>query len=128
LDPIKRIQFEQSDVLSFHNYSWPEDFEQHVRWLESYHRPILCTEYMARSVGSTFDTILPIAKQHHIAAINWGLVAGKTHTYFPWDSWERPYVLQPPSVWFHEVFYPDGRPYREREAQLVRELTASARP
>jgi hypothetical protein len=127
LDPIARIQFEQSDVISFHNYSWPEDFEQHVLWLEKYRRPILCTEFMARSVGSTFDTILPIAKQHHIAAINWGLVAGKSQTYFPWDSWERPYVLRPPTIWFHEVFYPDGRPYREREAQIIRELTRAGR-
>ncbi len=60
LEPIARVQFEQSDVMSFHNYNWPEDFEEHVRWLEAYHRPILCTEFMARSVGSTFDAILPI--------------------------------------------------------------------
>ena len=37
-------------------------FEQKVTWLESYHRPIICTEFMARPAGSTFDTILPIAK------------------------------------------------------------------
>jgi hypothetical protein len=122
-DAITRIQFQQSDVLSFHNYAWPEDFEQHVRWLESYHRPIICTEYMARSVGSTFDTILPIAKAHHVAAVNWGFVAGKSQTYFPWDSWEKPYVLEPPPVWFHDVLHPDGHPYRQREAQIIRELT-----
>ena len=123
LDAISRIQLENSDVLSFHNYNWPEDFEQHVKWLQNYHRPLLCTEYMARSVGSTFDTILPIAKKYHVAAINWGLVAGKTQTYLPWDSWEHPYVLQPPPIWFHEVFYPDGRPYRQHEADLIRALT-----
>ncbi len=123
LSATARIQLEQSDVISFHNYSWPEDFEKRVEELESYHRPILCTEYMARPMGSTFDLILPIAKKHHVAAINWGLVAGKTQTYLPWDSWEKPYVLQKPPVWFHEVFYPDGKPYREREAQIFRELT-----
>ena len=123
LDPIARVQFEQSDVLSFHNYSWPEDFEKHVHWLEQYHRPIICTEYMARSVGSTFDTILPLAKAHHIAAINWGFVAGKSQTYFPWDSWEKPYVLEPPPVWFHDIFYPNGKPYREREAEIIRQAT-----
>jgi len=123
LDPIGRVQLEQSDVISFHNYSWPEDFEQHVKWLEQYHRPILCTEYMARPMGSTFDTILPIAKKYNIAAINWGFVAGKSQTYLPWDSWEKPYVLQPPPVWFHEILHPDGTPYREREAELIRELT-----
>jgi hypothetical protein len=123
LDPIARVQLEQSDVISFHNYSWPEDFEQHIKWLEQYHRPILCTEYMARPMGSTFDTILPIAKKHNIAAINWGFVAGKSQTYLPWDSWEKPYVLQPPPVWFHEIFHPDGTPSREREAELIRQLT-----
>ena len=128
LNPTEHIQLEQSDVISFHHYSWPEDFEQKVVWLQSYRRPILCTEYMARSVGSTFDTILPIAKKHNIAAINWGFVAGKTQTYLPWDSWQRPYVLEQPAVWFHEVLYPDGKPYRERETQIIRELTGMEQP
>ncbi len=90
LSPMAKVQIENSDVISFHNYGWPEDFEQHVVWLEQYHRPLICTEFMARPVGSTFDTILPIAKKHHVAAINWGLVAGRTQTYLAWDSWTRP--------------------------------------
>ena len=126
LDPIARIQVENSDLISFHNYSWPEDFEQRVGWLEQYHRPIICTEYMARGVGSLFDTILPIAQKHRVAAINWGLVQGKTQTHLPWDSWYRPYTLQQPAVWFHEVFHPDGTPYRQREAELIRSLTAES--
>ncbi|MBV9181480.1 MAG: cellulase family glycosylhydrolase [Acidobacteria bacterium] len=125
LDAIARVQFQESDILSFHNYSWPENFEERVRWLESYHRPILCTEFMARSVGSTFDTILPIAKKHHVGAINWGFVAGKSQTYYPWDSWEKPYVLNPPPVWFHDVLFADGRPYRARERELIRSLTGA---
>jgi hypothetical protein len=120
---VTSIQLSNSDVLSFHNYSWPENVEKEVVGLEKYHRPILCTEYMARSVGSTFDTILPIAKQHHIAAINWGFVNGKSQTNLPWDSWERPYVKTAPSVWFHDVLLADGTPYRQREAALIRELT-----
>jgi hypothetical protein len=123
MPPLARIQVEQSDVISFHNYGWPEEFEAKIKMLEQYHRPILCTEYMARGAGSTFDTILPIAKQHHVAAINWGLVAGKSQTYLPWDSWERPYTLSQPTVWFHDVFHTDGKPYREREAEIIRNLT-----
>ena len=126
LNPIQHIQLEQSDVISFHNYSWPEDFENRVEWLKSYHRPIICTEYMARSAGSTFDTVLPIAKEHRIAAINWGLVAGKTQTYLPWDSWQRPYVLEKPTVWFHEIFRTDGTPYREEEVKIIRKLTGKS--
>lgn len=126
LSPIQRVQLLQSDVISFHNYDWPEDFDRRIGWLERYHRPIICTEFMARPMGSTFDTVLPIAKKHHVAAINWGLVAGKTQTYLPWDSWQRPYVLEKPAVWFHEVFYPDGKPYREQEAKIIRELTRTS--
>jgi hypothetical protein len=125
LSATQHIQVEQSDVISFHNYSWPEDFEKKVEWLERYHRPILCTEFMARPMGSTFDSILPVAKRLYVAAINWGLVAGKSQTYLPWDSWEHPYVNEKPPVWFHEVFHEDGKPYREREAQIIRELTGA---
>ena len=123
MPPMARVQMEQSDIITFHNYGWPEDFEAHVKLLEQYHRPLIATEYMARGAGSTFDTVLPVAKKYHVGAINWGLVAGKSQTYLPWDSWERPYVLQQPPIWFHDVFYADGRPYREREVEILRELT-----
>lgn len=127
-DPAKRsatttIQLEESDIISFHNYDWPEGFEERIKQLQPHHRPILCTEYMARGAGSTFDGSLPIAKKYHVAAINWGLVAGKTQTWLPWDSWQRPYVLSQPTVWFHEVFRNDGTPYRQHEVDLIRELT-----
>jgi hypothetical protein len=124
MTPIARIQIEQSDVISFHNYSWPEEFEKRVVELKQFHRPILCTEYMARSNGSTFDTILPIAQKHRVGAINWGLVAGKSQTYLPWDSWKHPYVEDQPTIWFHDVFHADGRPYREREVEIIRDLTS----
>jgi hypothetical protein len=123
-----KIQLAESDVISFHNYDWPETFEARIQSLLPLHRPILCTEYMARGNGSTFDTILPIAKRYHVAAINWGLVAGKTQTYLPWDSWQRPYVLSQPTVWFHEVFRQDDTPYRQREVDLIRELTGRGTP
>ncbi|MGZ4787419.1 MAG: 1,4-beta-xylanase [Terriglobales bacterium] len=121
--PTQRTQLEQSDVISFHNYSWPENFEAHVLALQKLHRPVICTEYMARSAGSTFDTILPLAKKYNVSAINWGLVVGKTQTNLPWESWDHPYIISKPPIWFHEVFYSDGKPYREHEVQLIRELT-----
>jgi hypothetical protein len=119
----ERTQIEESDVISFHNYGWPESFEADIVALQQPKRPILCTEYMARTLGSTFDAILPLAKKYHVAAINWGLVLGKTQTNLSWESRQHPYVEDQPPIWFHDVFYPDGRPYREREAQLIRELT-----
>lgn len=123
MSAMARIQVEQSDVITFHNYSWPEEFDKRIQQLQQFHRPIICTEYMARGVGSLFDTILPVAKKNHVGAINWGLVKGRSQTYLPWDSWLHPYVAEQPPVWFHDVFYEDGRPYREREAELIRNAT-----
>ena len=118
-----KIQLNESDVISFHNYGWPEYFEARVKELMTYGRPVICSEFMARGAGSTFDGTLPVAKRLNVAAINWGLVAGKTQTWLPWDSWRRPYTLEPPVVWFHEVFHADGTPYRTHEVEEMRELT-----
>jgi len=123
LDVMEKIQIEMSDVISFHSYDKPEVFEKRILWLQPYHRPILCTEYMARGNGSTFQGSLPIAKKYHVAAINWGLVAGKTQTYLPWDSWKHPYTDREPEVWFHEIFRTDGTPYRKDEADFIRSIT-----
>jgi len=120
--PVTAIQIAESDVISFHNYSWPEEFEKEITGLEQYHRPLLCSEYMARSVGSTFDTVLPIARTHRVAAINWGFVVGKTQTYCRGLLGSTIYEDTPP-VWFHDVLHADGMPYRKREAEILRELT-----
>ena len=125
MSAVARIQVNESDVISFHNYGWPEDFEKRVVQLERYQRPLICTEYMARGAGSTFDQTLPIAKKYKVGAINWGLVAGKTQTYLPWDSWKHPYILDQPTLWFHEVYHTDGTPYREREVEIIRSLTGA---
>jgi hypothetical protein len=122
-----KIQLAESDVISFHNYGWPEEFEARIVSLKPLGRPLICTEYMARGNGSTFDGSLPVAKRYNVGAINWGLVAGKTQTYYPWDSWERPYVRQQPTVWFHEVFKQDDTPYRQHEVDLIRALTGRGR-
>jgi hypothetical protein len=124
MDPIAKVQFEESDVLSFHDYGPPPTFKKHVRELEKYHRPVICTEYMARPQKSTFAGILPIAKANKVGAINWGLVAGKTQTFLPWDSWEKPYTDRQPKVWFHEIFRTDGTPYRAEEVAFLKRITA----
>jgi hypothetical protein len=126
LSPIERVQLESSDVISFHNYDSGAEFEKRITWLQRYHRPILCTEYMARGNGSTFQSSLPIARKYNVAAINWGFVAGKTQTYLPWDSWQKPYVDREPTIWFHEIFKQDGTPYKQDEVELIQQLTIAA--
>ena len=120
--PIQRIQLEESDVLSFHNYEQPESFLARVESLRPHRRPILCTEYMARQQGSTLAAILPVAQSQRIGAIHWGLVAGRTQTWLPWDSWQHPYLTTEPAVWCHDLLHADGTPYREDEAAMLRSL------
>ncbi len=128
LSPMERVQLDNSDVISFHNYDSGPEFEKRIVWLQRYHRPILCTEYMARGNGSTFQGSLPIAKAHKVGAINWGFVAGKSQTYLPWDSWKKPYVDREPAIWFHEIFKQDGTPYKQDEVDLIRSLTGAGKP
>ena len=124
LTAIQRTQIEQSDVLSFHSYSWPEEFEARIKQVKSYGRPVFCTEYMARGAGSTIDGSLPLGKHYRVAMYNWGFVDGKTQTRFPWDSYQHPYTDREPTVWFHDLFHGDGTPYRQREIDIIRTLTA----
>ncbi len=120
-------QLTQSDVISFHDYSWPEAFEKRVGQLIPYGRPVLATEYMARGNGSTFDGSLPIGKKYNVAMINWGFVDGKTQTRLPWDSWLKPYTQSEPTLWFHEVLRADGTPYRPAEVEMIRRMAAAAK-
>jgi GH35 family endo-1,4-beta-xylanase len=122
LIPIEKVQLEQSDIISFHSYAKLDGTKTWVSRLKEYKRPILCTEYMARPEGSTFDPILAYFKEEKIAAYNWGFVDGKSNTIYPWDSWQKPYATEPP-VWFHDIFRTDGKPYREEEVKYIRSVT-----
>ena len=126
LSPVERIQLEQSDVISFHTYGNAEELAKRIESLRRYGRHLLCTEYMARPAGCTFDPNLGLMKQAGVAAYNWGFVSGKTQAIYPWDSWEKSYTAEPP-VRFHDIFRPDGTPYIRAEADYIRGLTGKAR-
>lgn len=125
LTPMEKLQLAQSDIITFHDYNWPEIFEARIKQLLPYNRPLICTEFMARGNGSTFDGSLPIGKRYNVGMMNWGFVDGKTQTRLPWDSWQKPYVFTEPTIWFHEVFRADGTPYRKAEIDLIRRLSAA---
>lgn len=119
---IVDTQLGNSDVISFHSYDTPALFTARINDLSIFGRPILCTEYLARTRGNTIDAILPIMKRYNVSAYNWGFVAGKTQTYLPWDSWEHPYQTVP-KVWFHDLLHGNGRPYRAIEPLLISNFT-----
>ena len=121
MSEMDRFLLTHSDIITFHCYGDAKDFAQRVKYLETFNRPMLCTEYMARPEGSTFQDILPIAKQDKVGMVNWGLVAGKSNTIYPWDSWQQAYQEEPP-VWFHDIFRLDGSAYRKEEVMYLKTL------
>jgi hypothetical protein len=123
MKPIEKLQVEESDIISFHNYDGPAELEKRIKWLQRYDRPVLCTEYMARPNGSTFEGSLPVAKKHKVAMYNWGFVDGKSQTIYPWDSWTKQYTAEPP-LWFHDIFRKNGTSYRQQEVDLIRKLNS----
>jgi hypothetical protein len=119
--PLTELQVGASDLISFHNYSKPDKTRTVVEGLERYHRPLFCTEYMSRTTGSTFEAILPYFKEKKVGAYNWGAVAGKSQTHYPWDSWEKPYTAEP-ALWHHDIFRRDGSPYDPKETEFIKRL------
>jgi hypothetical protein len=119
---MQRDQIDLSDVVSFHNYDPAPEFARRVDQLRRYGRPLICTEFMARPTGSTFEAILPVAKDGDVGAICWGLVDGRTQTRFSWTSWKTPDPTDAP--WFHDVLRPDMTPYDPLEAEFLRRISA----
>jgi hypothetical protein len=121
LADLGKYQLENSDVITYHNYSERETHQEWIDSLRDYGRPMICTEYMARTRNSLFKDILPLLKEENIGAYNWGLVAGKSNTIYAWDA-PMPDGKEP-KVWFHDIFRKDGTPYNKREVALIKSVT-----
>jgi hypothetical protein len=119
ISALDNYMFTHSDIISFHCYEDKEDMESRIQTLQRFGRPMLCTEYMARPFGSTFQDILPLLQKYNVGAYNWGLVAGKTQTHCPWDSWNISYSEEP-ELWFHDIFRNNGEPYRQEEVEFLK--------
>lgn len=119
---LNTFQALNSDILTYHDYEGPEQHQLIINLLKTHGRPMVCTEYMARTNNSRFSNILPILKKENIGAINWGLVAGKSNTKYAWNTPIKD--GGEPLEWFHEVFRKDGTPYRQDEADLIKKLNS----
>jgi hypothetical protein len=118
---LNNYQLANSDVITYHNYMEPAIHKQWIDSLRTYGRPLICTEYMARTRNSRFDNVMPMLKEENIGAYNWGLVAGKTNTIYAWDT-PMPDGKEP-NVWFHDIFRKDGTAYDKSEIVLIKKLT-----
>ena len=114
---------EISDIYTFHTYGKPGTDSDGNSWargmegLKTTGRPALCTEFMARTMGNTLDSVLPFFATHKVGWYEWGLCAGSAQYHFPWN-W--PEGSPPPWLWFHCLLYPDGTPYKTEEIELIK--------
>jgi len=119
-EKLNSFQLTNSDVITYHNYEEAPMHRRVIELLKASGRPLICTEYMARTRNSRFSTILPLLKDKNVGAINWGFVEGKTNTIYAWDT---PIADGgQPVEWFHDIFKRDGTPYREDEVNLIKKL------
>jgi hypothetical protein len=118
---LNALILESSDIVSFHCYEPHDKLVSVIGALATHGRPLLCTEWLARSEGSTID-LLEVFADLNVGAIHWGLVDGKTQTRFPWRSWTEAMTDDEP--WFHELLHADGRPYDPQEVEIFRNVTA----
>lgn len=119
-EKLNAFQIIHSDVVTYHDYEEPAWHLRVIQLLKAFGRPMICTEYMARLRNSRFLNIMPLLKKENVGAINWGFVAGKTNTIYAWDT---PITNgDQPSEWFHDIFKPDGTPYKQDEVDLIRKL------
>lgn len=119
---VDKFMIENSDIISFHAYDGLDKVRKKISELRKYGKPLFCTEYLARGNDNTFNSLLPLFKEEKIAAINWGLVDGKTQTKYPWSSWTENFTAEP-QLWHHDIFRSDGSPFNQSEIELIRSLT-----
>ncbi|MEX0321041.1 MAG: cellulase family glycosylhydrolase [Puniceicoccaceae bacterium] len=132
-----------SDIHSIHSYSPPEQLRELIHEYKKDGRPIIVTEWLARTRGSTVADCLPVLKEENVGAVNWGFVSGKSGTIWPWESRKtsdgKPIfvdelrkqgkVVKPgdpypePELWFHDIFREDGSPFDPDEVRIFRKLT-----
>lgn len=119
-EKLNAFQVMNSDIITYHDYEEAPWHRRVIEMLKANGKPLICTEYMARTRNSRFSTILPLLKEKNVGAINWGFVSGKTNTIYAWDT---PIADgSQPIEWFHDIFKPDGSPYREDETNLIKQL------
>jgi len=121
-EKLNAFQVANSDVITYHDYEEAPWHQRVIELLKTIGRPLICTEYMARTRNSRFSTILPLLKRENVAAISWGFVTGKSNTKYAWDT-PLPEGGEPVE-WFHDIFHPDGTPYRQDEINLIKKLSS----
>ena len=113
---------ELSDIIIYHDYEALENSKKKIEMLkQQYNRPILCTEWLLRQVGNTFENHMPMFMSAISGAYNWGLILGKTQTNLHWGEKNAN-----PEIWQDDLYYSDGTPYSTAEINFIKNCIKKA--
>jgi hypothetical protein len=112
-----------SDITSIHFYlsptRQPDEATRLIESATSFGRPVLATEALGRPNNGELDEILPFFHEHGIGWFLWELMIGPDQTRYQWPGSPS----APVEVAFQGLLYPDGKPYRQSELELIRGLS-----
>lgn len=130
---IEKFGLENSDIVSYHNYSSYRNNIEELHLLKKLGRPVLNTEWLNRCGGNRVEDMFPLFFLEKIGCYNWGFVAGKYQTYEPWNGIWDGYKENPENYssfdftkWFHDLYRPSLNPYNPKEIELIKYFTALA--
>jgi hypothetical protein len=115
--PMSARIMELSDVISLQTFDEREGARAKILACQVYRRPVICTDWLKRGAGSTFAEILPVFAEMRVGWFNRGFVRGRTQLFIPKD---RRTAEPEPALWEHDVLREDGKPFDEKEVQLIR--------
>lgn len=119
VDPVQRLALDESDIVTFHQYDNFDRVKRVVGKLNKEGRPMMCTEWLNRVQDNLIADVLPYFHDEGIGSFSWGLVAGKSQHFLPWDElWQKREL--PLWRWQHDLFDVFHTPYDRAEIELMR--------
>jgi hypothetical protein len=123
--PAELTALELSDVISFHCYGSYHSNIRVISYLkEKFGRPILNTEWLNRIQHNNVQEVFPLFYLERIHCWHWGLVAGLSQTYEPWQSVWNCYEAEMNNLdvtkWQHDIFRANGKPYDPEEIKIFK--------
>ena len=117
-----------SDVISIHFYMNPEKepdrAERIISCAKAFGKPVVATEILGRPNHGELHQVIPFLRKHKIGWYIWELMIGVDQTRYQWPG--QPEVDE--KIVFQGLLYPDGKPYSEKEIQLLLEEARRNQP
>ena len=115
--PMSVRIMELSDLISVQTFDDPAGVRARLAACRAHERPVVCTDWLKRQKGNTFEAILPIFAKEKVGWFSRGLVKGRAQWYVPEESKRGD---PEPKVWQQDLLQPDGKPYDKKEIELIR--------